>query len=244
MQAPNAPPYENCWRVRHGPVEFFCADVYRYSDSTATDATAARFKLGTSQEAWLKAAILDSAATWKVVIFHNPTGGRNATTPSEEAYARGSATGISEKTEYHFHDLHAWMKANGVDVFTSGHDHVFSVNTGADGSLPCVSLSSPITTFGLTYALGYNATGAADQNDTENKHYDADIVSALARDDVASVVTYEATATQLVIRNVSVATEEVLDTYTLAKAGDATTITRSIGRSRVNRGDPRSRIGA
>lgn len=177
--APNEPPFENCWTMIDGPVQVWGVDVYRYMhdiDLEPTVTGAARFRLGPSQEAWLKAGIAASTAQWKIVVTHQPTGGRHATESTLEDYGRGGV-GVAEMSDYDWYDLWQWFESNGVDLVCGGHDHVNSVGRlKRSPRLPYLSMGSPFSAFPLSdgYERGYNAD-ATTKNDTEETYYDADL---------------------------------------------------------------------
>jgi len=152
----NRPPFESYAAIRHGPIEFFCVDVYRYSEVLS----ASGFILGATQEARLKADILASDALYKAVVIHHPTGGRDDGDNSAELYGRGGI-GIAEQEDYDWFDLFAWLEDNGVDVVFGGHDHVAAVGRmlRKNNRPVFVSMSSPIAPFGGStgYNRGYNA---------------------------------------------------------------------------------------
>ena len=178
----NRPPFENYSATRHGPVEFFCCDVYRYV--VADEDSATRFRLGSSQEAQLKADILASTALYRIVVMHHPTGGMGNygdITDNAETYGRGGI-GVAERSMYDWFELFAWFEDNGIDVVFGGHDHVSAVGRMLrKNQRPVfVSMSSPTTPFFGTagYERGYNAnsndpiTGPFD-DETPDPDYEA-----------------------------------------------------------------------
>lgn len=89
------PGNERYYQLRRGPVELFFLD----SDPREPDGVAP----GTYQGQWLEAALAESDATFKAVVFHHP--------PRSSGYHRDSV----------------WMqwpfKAWGADILLTGHDH-------------------------------------------------------------------------------------------------------------------------
>jgi tartrate-resistant acid phosphatase type 5 len=104
---PNAKPYldyftlpgnERYYTSRRGPVEFFVLD----SDPREPDGITS-----TSQQGeWLKTALANSTATWKVVAFHHPP------------FSSSSVHGSTPALQWPFQQ---W----GADLVLNGHDHTY-----------------------------------------------------------------------------------------------------------------------
>jgi 3',5'-cyclic AMP phosphodiesterase CpdA len=88
----------NYYKAAHGPVDFFMID------SSSPQATG---QGGAEQIAWLKQALAESTATWKVAALHHPpyTSG-----------VRGSNMVVRDALEPIFVE-------GGVDIVFTGHDH-------------------------------------------------------------------------------------------------------------------------
>lgn len=143
------------YSFKYGDVEFFVIDPLSYrSDITDTD-NSSKTMLGSRQKTWLKAAIKDSTATWKILIS-GPTMA-TATTGADTWDWQGYQTELAELWDYWF--------TNDVDGITvlSGDLH-YTAFWKMQGTTPSVGPFNMPWFYNLSAGPLAKTTGSAPGN--------------------------------------------------------------------------------
>ncbi len=152
VAAPNQPPFESSFAIRHGPVLIVGVDTERFG-APGESALAGIATLGESQLNWAVSAAQSSDAIWKILILHRPSGGYRRGDATLTSYRRGNPAVVAGQKQYAWgrSEFERLVVGGGFHAVMSYHDHINTMQRYVKRSgIPCFQGGSPTVPFSWT----------------------------------------------------------------------------------------------